>query len=128
MAPQNQPSFLLYFFLPQDILYGKAKKGTVMDEHYPIFLPSQHFMDKAIKWLLSLPHHFQELLEFLSPELAEKLDFSTLKKLDPSLISPELRESVRDAFFRISTKKTSDGPKELVIHVLMEHQSRPISK
>ena len=98
-----------------------------MENDLPLFYPSQHFMDKALKWLLRKPEHFQELLEFLAPSLAERMDFSVFEPRDSSFISKEFRERVSDGLYYVGWKGHGDETKEAFIYVHFEHQSKPDS-
>ena len=64
----------------------------------------------------------QGLLEIVAIELVDLIDFNQLSQLNRSFIADNLREQESDILFSVPFKRES-GIDELVIYVLIEHQS-----
>jgi len=97
-----------------------------MEEHL-ILLPVREFPDRGTKWLLESPEHVAGLLQILAPELASRLDFSRLEEQKTSFVLESLRTQESDLLFLVPFKGvTGDGERELLIYILIEHQSTPI--
>jgi len=99
-----------------------------LEQDLPVFFPNQHFMDKAIKWLLRERRNMEDLLSVLAPDLKDSLDFSLYETMDRSFISEEFREKESDALFKVGHRKEDEEAKESFIYLLLEHQSRPDSQ
>ena len=83
----------------------------------------EHFPDRSLRWLFTFSQNVQGLLEILSDELADRIDFSRLSQLNRSFISDALREQESDLVFRVPFAGDSEG-EELLIYILIEYQSQ----
>ncbi len=81
-----------------------------------------NFQDRSIKWLLEDKENVRGLIEILTKELADLIDFSQLEFQDRTSMSSKLREQVSDMLFSVPFKKGSETD-ELLIYILIEHQS-----
>jgi predicted transposase/invertase (TIGR01784 family) len=76
--------------------------------------------DKAFKGTFGMPEVTQEyLINCFDKKLTAKLDFSTLKKLPTSYITPQLQEYFSDLVWQCETK----GGMKMQITFLFEHKS-----
>ena len=87
-------------------------------------ISSSHFPDRSAKWLLRQRSHLQALLEMLEGEIAEALDFARVEQLNRSFISDELRTQESDMVFRLPFRAPAETAKEVIVYLLIEHQSR----
>ncbi len=85
-------------------------------------IPIEHFPDKSARWLLQDKENVQGLLEIVAIELVDLIDFNQLSQLNRSFIADNLREQESDILFSVPFKRES-GIDELIIYVLIEHQS-----
>ena len=81
-----------------------------------------HFSDKSLRRLLRRPVNVQGLVEIAAPGLARYIKFSGLERLSTSFIPRDLREREADILYRVPFQ-TADKTDEVIIHILIEHQS-----
>ncbi|MYB64498.1 Rpn family recombination-promoting nuclease/putative transposase [Candidatus Poribacteria bacterium] len=81
-----------------------------------------HIDDKSIRFLFKHIEHLRGLIQFLSGELTEHLDFSHAKRGMRSYIDTTLRDSISDIVFTVPFRNASNGD-EVTIYILIEHQS-----
>lgn len=82
----------------------------------------EHFPDRSARWLFEDPENVRGLLEIVSGELVERIEFSQITQLKRSFIRDDLRELESDLVFSVpfrSVPKTE----ELLLYILIEHQS-----
>ena len=96
-------------------------------EHSIPLLPVREFPDSGTKWLLASPENVCGLLQILDLELANRLDFSQLQQEKTSFVLDSLRRQESDLIFRAPFKEvTNETEREILIYILIEHQSTPI--
>lgn len=80
--------------------------------------------DRSFKRLFSHPAMVEELLRgFLCEEWTERLDFSTLERVNSSFVSDRLRERHSDLVWRLRLKEGEKGG--FFLYVVLEFQSTP---
>ena len=86
----------------------------------------REFNDRGTLWLLEDPVHLRDLLQILEPELAGHLDVERAERVNRSFIPADLLKEESDLIFRIPFRAdTREGASEVLIYVLLEHQSKP---
>jgi len=91
----------------------------------------REFPDRAAKWLFQVPENLHDLLRIMHVDFEAKLDFAAMKSLNVSQILTDFRERRSDGLFEIPFRFGGDGhpaektPTEVLIYLLMEHQSTP---
>jgi len=84
----------------------------------------REFPDRSIQWLLETPDNVRCILLIVASELAEKIDYSRLKRINKTFISDDLQKHEADMIFSAPfSDKAEDNPKEIIIYILIEHQS-----
>jgi len=84
----------------------------------------REFPDRSIQWLLETPDNVRGILMIIASELAEKIDYSQLKRINKTFISDDLQKHEADMIFTAPfSDKAEDSPKEVTIYILIEHQS-----
>ena len=86
-------------------------------------IPVGHFPDRSARWLFEQKENIRGLLEIIAPELVELLNFSQLTQLNRSFISDALRAQESDMVFSVPFRHSTETRDELVIYILLEHQS-----
>ncbi|HLJ54755.1 MAG TPA: Rpn family recombination-promoting nuclease/putative transposase [Chthonomonadaceae bacterium] len=84
--------------------------------------PLHDFVDRATRRLLDLTENLRELLLLAGSGIAEQLDFSRAVAIDRTLIGDNLTKGEADLLYRVPSR---DGCAEVIIVLLVEHQSRP---
>ena len=67
--------------------------------------------------------HLYALLQMLASQIAEALDFNSVEQVQRSFISDELRTQESDMIFRVPFRNPTPGCEEVIIYILIEHQS-----
>jgi len=89
-------------------------------------LPVREFADRGTKWLLELPENVSGLLQIIDVNLSTKIDFSRLHDEKKTIILDNLRQQESDLVFTGPFLEDEDGKEsEVLIYILMEHQSEP---
>ncbi|MDQ1326783.1 MAG: hypothetical protein QG641_63 [Candidatus Poribacteria bacterium] len=84
----------------------------------------REFPDRSIQWLLETPDNVRGILLIIASELAEKIDYSRLKRINKTFISDDLQKHEADMIFTAPfSDKAEDNPKEIILYILIEHQS-----
>ncbi len=97
---------------------------TKETEIYSFFeIPIEHFPDRSARWLFQDKENVRALIEIVASGLVPLLDFSQLVPLNRSLISDTLREQESDILFSVPFHSKSETDNELLIYILIEHQS-----
>ena len=79
------------------------------------------FHDTGYKALFSLPELVQQLIEgFVTPDIAQLLDFSTLELVAGSFVTPAMQSREEDVVWRVKMADTT-----LYLYLLLEFQSTP---
>ena len=86
-------------------------------------LVSAHFPDRSARWLIRQREHLIALLDMVAGDLLEALDFGRVRHLNRSFISEELRDQESDMVFRIPFRAPGETGQEVLIYILIEHQS-----
>ena len=81
-----------------------------------------HFEDKSARLLFKHTEHLRGLVQFLSENIAEHLDFSQARRENRSYIDNTLRDMMSDMVFTVPFKDESHTD-DLTIYILIEHQS-----
>lgn len=83
----------------------------------------REFPDRGVKWLLAHPAHLRDLLRMVLGTESERVDWEGLRPFPTESLSESLRRQLADLVF---TAPFRDPPgKEVVIFILVEHQSTP---
>lgn len=101
-------------------------KGTMTIEKETLdFLniSNRHFPDQSAKWLFQEVENLRGLIKIIAPELVELLDFTGLTQLNSSFVSDTLRAQESDMVFSVPFRTGSTSQDELLIYILLEHQS-----
>ncbi len=78
--------------------------------------------DLGYRSLFSFPRMVEELVrEFVAEPWVEKLDFSTLKRVNASYVSEKLRKREGDLLWKL--RRRDDG-RPVYVYILIEHQSK----
>jgi predicted transposase/invertase (TIGR01784 family) len=81
----------------------------------------EHPHDRLFREVFSDPEEAGPLLKWiLPPEIEVLVDWTTLKRVSPETISPELEESESDLIYSVQFR----GEGEVELYLLAEHQSR----
>ena len=90
-------------------------------------LPVREFPDSGAKWLLSAPENVLGLIQILDAEIASRLDVSRLRDEKANFVLDSLRKQISDKVFTVPFKDaTCETEREVIIIILIEHQSKPI--
>ena len=84
---------------------------------------SGHFPDRSARWLLRQREHLEALLKIIASDLSVYLDFDRVEPLNRSFISDELRTQESDMVFSVPFQGQTETCDELIIYILIEHQS-----
>jgi len=96
-----------------------------MTEEFPLLLVRE-FPDRGTKWLLESPENTNCLLRIVDIDLAECIDASRLQHIPTTFIPDNLRKQEADVIFLAPfLDRTQDTDREVVIYILIEHQSKP---
>ena len=87
--------------------------------------PIREFADRGILWLLESPQNLADLLRLLSSELAAHLDFTHVQRINRSFVPPNLHKQEADMLVRIPLLNPSTPQLEMLVYILVEHQSEP---
>ncbi len=95
---------------------------------YLFDVPPHEFPDRAHRHLLTHPENLRELVEQAAPAVASALAFGRARLLTRELPLPDWRKRENDLFFEIPFQIPQPGnPRELLVGVLLEHQTQPDS-
>ena len=83
----------------------------------------EHFPDRSARKLLENKENVRGLLQILAGDLAGQIDFSRLVSLNRSFIPDMLREQESDLVFQVPFTSRSGTDDEVLIYILIEHQS-----
>ena len=96
-----------------------------MSEEITLLLVRE-FPDRGTKWLLESPENTNCLLRIVAREIADCIDFSRLQHIPTTFIPDSLREQEADVIFLAPFLDKMEGTeREVMIYVLIEHQSKP---
>lgn len=90
-------------------------------EEISFLLPVREFPDKGTKWLLEFSENVKGLLHIVGRDLANRLDFSRLERVNRTFIPDNLREQESDVVYVVPFR--GEGVGEVWVYVLIEHQS-----
>ena len=80
----------------------------------------ERFPDRSARWLFQDGENVRGLVELVAIELAERIDFGQMTRIDRSFVPDNLGEQESDMVFRVPFRSESG---ELIIYILIEHQS-----
>lgn len=80
------------------------------------------FWDRAIRFLLGRPAHLAAIIRLARPELADRLDFEHLERLDRSFVLEDYRQREADLLARLPYR-SQEQERDVLIYLLVEHQS-----
>jgi len=84
----------------------------------------REFPDRSIQWLLETPDNVRGLMLIIASDLAEHIDYTRLKRVNKTFISDDLQKHEADMIFTAPfSDEAEDNPKEIIIYILIEHQS-----
>ena len=81
-----------------------------------------NFPDRSTRWMLEDKESIRGLLQILTNDIVQLIDFSRLELQNRSFLSSKLQEQVSDLIFSVPFK-SGDETDELLIYILIEHQS-----
>jgi predicted transposase/invertase (TIGR01784 family) len=85
----------------------------------------REFPDRSIRWLLETPDNVKALLQIIANDLAKQIDYTKLKRIDRTFISDDFRKHEADIVFLAPfSGKIEETQKEIIIYILIEHQSK----
>ena len=89
-------------------------------------LPVREFPDRGTKWLLESAENTSCLIRIIAANLAECIAFSRLHHIPTTFIPDNLRKQESDVIFLAPFLDQVEGTeREVMIYVLIEHQSDP---
>ena len=84
----------------------------------------REFSDRSIKWLLETPDNVRGLLLAIASDLAKRIDYSKLEKIDKTFIHDDFRKREADILFTVPFIEDPEKPnQEVIIFILIEQQS-----
>ncbi len=84
----------------------------------------REFPDRAIRWLLETPENVRGLLSLVVSDLAKRIDYSQIQRLDRTFISDNFRKREADLVFTAPFTDEIEGSiREVIIYILIETQS-----
>ena len=90
-------------------------------------LPVREFPDSGAKWLLSAPENVFGLIQILDAKIASRLDVSRMRDEKANFVLDSLRKQISDLVFTVPFfDVTCETEREVIIIILIEHQSKPI--
>jgi hypothetical protein len=90
--------------------------------HEPLDYPIREFADRGAIWLLESAANLRDFVGILAADLAGRLDFGRLERINRSFVPDDLRKQETDLLHRVPYL---DGTGEVWVYLLVEHQSRP---
>jgi hypothetical protein len=88
----------------------------------PTSKPLHPFWDRSIRGLLRRPKHLRALIGLFDPDLAERLDFERLERIERSFVLEDYRQREADLVVRLPYQADA-GQQEVIVYLLLEHQS-----
>ena len=89
-------------------------------------LPVREFPDRGTKWLLESPENTNCLLHIVATDLADCIDVKKLHYIPTTFIPDNLRKQEADVIFLAPFLDRTEGvEREVLIYILIEHQSEP---
>ena len=82
----------------------------------------EHFPDRSARWLLQDGENVRGLVELVEGELARRIDFRQITRIDRSFVPDNLREQESDMVFKAPFRSEPEAD-EMLIYILIEHQS-----
>ena len=86
-------------------------------------ISNHQYPDGSAKWLIRQREHLEALLKMVADQLADALDFGRVTQVNRSFITDELRTQESDMIFRIPFRDPTGTCEEVIIYLLIEHQS-----
>ena len=84
----------------------------------------REFPDRSIRWLLETPDNVRGLLLAISVDLAERISYTQLQRLDRTFIPDSFRKREADVVLTAPfSGEPGEPPHEVIIYILIEHQS-----
>jgi predicted transposase/invertase (TIGR01784 family) len=84
----------------------------------------REFPDRAIRWLLETPDNLRGLLLTINKDIAERIDYKNIERIERTFIEDDFRKREADILFKAKfLDDTGESLKEFIIYVLIEHQS-----
>jgi len=84
----------------------------------------REFPDRAIRWLLETPENLHGLLLAINKEIANRIDYTNIERIERTFIESDFRKREADMLFKANFRNDKvDAVKEVIIYVLIEHQS-----
>lgn len=84
----------------------------------------REFPDRAIRWLLETPDNLRGLLLTINEDIAERIDYKNIQRMERTFIGNNFRKREADILFKAKFLDNIEvSSKEVIIYVLIEHQS-----
>jgi len=84
----------------------------------------REFPDRAIRWLLETPDNLRGLLLTINKDIAERIDYNNIERIERTFIEDDFRKREADILFKAKfLDDTGKSLIEFIIYVLIEHQS-----
>jgi hypothetical protein len=82
------------------------------------------FPDRSIRWLLETPDNLRGLLLIAVNELASRIDYDQIERIERTFVLENFRKREADMIFKAPFLDISKKPAhEVIIYILIEHQS-----
>jgi predicted transposase YdaD len=84
----------------------------------------REFPDRAIRWLLETPDNLRGLLLTINKDIAERIDYTNIERIERTFIEDDFRKREADILFKAKfLDEANKTQREFIIYVLIEHQS-----
>jgi hypothetical protein len=80
------------------------------------------FWDRAIRFLLQRPAHLAAIIRLSRPDLADRMDFEHLERIDRSFVLEDYQQRAADVVARLPFRGEREA-REVLVYLLLEHQS-----
>lgn len=104
------------------VAYGGHRYSTPVMADEPSSHVLHPFWDRSIRFLLQRPAHLAAIVRLARPELADRLDFEHLERIDRSFVLDDYRQREADLIVR-ATYRAEQEEREVLVYLLVEHQS-----
>ena len=84
-------------------------------------IPIREFPERGILWMLEQPNNLQGLVEIVTKEIAEQLDFTQAEQLERTFMSEDLHKLIADVLYKIPFRHAKGW---VYVFILVEHQSK----
>jgi len=92
-------------------------------DHESVARMARQFPENGMKLLLEHPRNVRDLLALTGSDLAARIDTDQMQLLPTTFIRPDYRHVESDVVLRAPWKDGAGGGSDLLVYVLIEHQS-----